>query len=115
MLWSLVLACCSADPAPFTTAASPQPEYGHGLTADEARDGWIALFDGETTFGWHDAAVADKTLTRGQTTSPFHSCEFKGEAASAGKLTIGDQTVKLDAGPFRQLIKVGDAGPIKLG
>src|SRR5688572_13577744 len=113
MMWSLVLVCLSAEQTTFTSPASPQPEYGYLLTADEAREGWIALFDGETTFGWSDAAVENKALTRGQTTSPFHSCEFKGEAVSAGRLTIGDQTIKLDAGRFQQLIKVGDAGPIK--
>jgi hypothetical protein len=30
-------------------------------------------------------------------------------------MTIGDQKVKLDAGPFQRLVKVGTAGPIKLG
>jgi hypothetical protein len=30
-------------------------------------------------------------------------------------MTIGDQKVKFDAGPFQRLVKVGAAGPIKLG
>jgi hypothetical protein len=111
----LLILAADAAPPRFTAPASEQPECGQGLTADEALDGWIALFDGATTFGWSDGAVEKSTLVRGQTTSPFHNCEFQGEAASAGKLTIGDQTIKLDAGRFHQLIKVGDAGPIKLG
>jgi hypothetical protein len=111
----LVLLAADPQPQPFTSPSSPQPEYGHELTADEARDGWTALFDGETTFGWSDAAVKNGSLARGQTTSPFGSCEIKGEAPSAGQITIADQTVKLPAGPFHQLVKVDDGGPIKLG
>ena len=113
----LLLALFAADPQslPFTSPASPQPEYGHALTADESRDGWIALFDGETTFGWTDAVVEKSVISRGQSTSPFGSCEIKGEATADGQITIGDQMLKLPAGRFRQLVKVATAGPIKLG
>lgn len=116
MLWLIAFSCFAVPaPQPFTSPASPQPEYGHALSADEALGGWIALFDGETTFGWSDAAVEVGTLTRGQTTSPFGSCEIKGEATTSGQITIGDQMLKLPAGHFRQLVKVGTAGQIKLG
>ncbi len=116
-MWPLVLIIVGfqSGQLPFTSPASPEPEYGHALTADDAAGGWIALFDGETTFGWSDAAVENHVLTRGQSTSPIASCEIKGNAAAMGTLTIGDQTVKLAAGPFQQLVKVGTAGPIKLG
>src|SRR5687768_7608138 len=85
----VLLALFAAEPLPFTSPASPQPEYGHELTADEALAGWIALFDGETTFGWSDAAVENGSLTRGHTASPFGSCEIKGKAETAGQMTIG--------------------------
>ncbi|MBI3463486.1 MAG: hypothetical protein HY000_10575 [Planctomycetes bacterium] len=41
----------------FTSPKTAAPEYGHGLTAEEADSGWISLFDGQTTFGWKDARV----------------------------------------------------------
>jgi hypothetical protein len=112
---TLLVVLFAADPQPFTSPAAPEPECGHALTAGEARDGWLALFDGETTFGWSDAAVENGNLTRGETTNPFGSGEIKGEATTAGQLTIADQTIKIPAGRFQQLVKVGDAGPIKLG
>ncbi|HZL89245.1 MAG TPA: DUF1080 domain-containing protein [Pirellulaceae bacterium] len=111
----LFLLAADLQPLPFTSPSSAVPEYGHALTVDESLDGWIALFDGKTTFGWSEAAVEEETLALGQSTSPFGSCETKGEATSAGQMTIGDQMVKLEAGPFRRLVNVGTAGPIKLG
>jgi hypothetical protein len=53
------------------------------LTADELADGWILLFDGETTFGWEAASKANWRVAEGvisvsegdagllRTTSPF--------------------------------------------
>ena len=112
---TIIFLLLAAEPLPFTSPASPQPEYGHALTAKEAQEGWIALFDGETTFGWSGAAVEKQTLSGGQTTSPFGACEIKGELAAGGDMKIGDQALSLPAGKFKQTVRVGTAGPIRLG
>ena len=44
--WTLIAACLAATP---TFADTPKPNT---LTPQEIADGWILLFDGETTFGW---------------------------------------------------------------
>lgn len=50
---SLILLALAAEPRPaFTSPHDPTPEYGHGLTAEQAAAGWISLFDGKSTFGW---------------------------------------------------------------
>lgn len=72
----LVLLLASAAAAPerspqYRSPADSSPGYGFGLTADEARDGWISLFDGETCFGWTDATVRDGALTSGRSTGPL--------------------------------------------
>lgn len=116
-MWTLILALIAADPEkrPFTSPASAAPEYGHGLSAEEARAGWIALYDGRTAFGWTDATVENQTLSGGQTTSIFGNCELKGEAATGGQMTVGDQTLSITAGKFDRSIKIGKPGPVRLG
>ncbi|MEX1040910.1 MAG: DUF1080 domain-containing protein [Pirellulaceae bacterium] len=37
----------------------------HGLTEEQVADGWIALFDGETTFGWNKAAKINWSIQDG--------------------------------------------------
>ena len=56
-----------AVPSSRGTPASG-PEHGFGLNAEEAAEGWLSLFDGETTFGWNDASIENGKL-RGGTTS----------------------------------------------
>jgi len=43
-------------------ADTPPPEV---LTKEEVADGWIALFDGETMFGWHAHSKADWQIKDG--------------------------------------------------
>ena len=67
-------------------ADEPKPNT---LTPKEAADGWLLLFDGETTFGWKiegDAKVEDGALILGgekaataTTTTAFCGCEMKFE------------------------------------
>ena len=63
LLFSLVLALgCTA---PVFAEAKPKPNT---LTPKEIADGWILLFDGETTFGWKvegDAAMKEGVLVVG--------------------------------------------------
>lgn len=115
-MWTLILALIAADPEkrPFTSPASATPEYGQGLSAEEARAGWIALYDGRTEFGWTDSTVENQALSGGQTTSIFGNCELKGEAATGGQMTVGDQTLSIKAGAFERSIKIGKPGPVVL-
>jgi hypothetical protein len=85
------------------------------LSAEAALAGWIALYDGETTFGWSDATVEQQTLFRGRTTSHFGNCELQGEAAAGGEITIGDQVWSAPAGKFQRSITVSKPGPLRLG
>jgi hypothetical protein len=58
----LLLALLAAGPA---SAADPKP---NALTPQEVADGWLLLFDGESTFGWKtegDVAVKDGAIVVG--------------------------------------------------
>jgi len=67
---------------PASAADDPKPNT---LTPKEVQDGWLLLFDGESTFGWKiegEAKVADGCLVLGGTkatkampTTRFGSCE----------------------------------------
>ena len=52
----------------LTQVAAGQPNWGEnaaGLTRAEVADGWIALFDGETLFGWRPQAKANFRVESG--------------------------------------------------
>ena len=67
----------------------PQPPAHSQLTPKEVAEGWIALFDGETTFGWHSPNGSKWTLVEGMlapqaekpgllvSTTAFRDCELK--------------------------------------
>lgn len=115
-MWTLYVALLVCQPAtrPFTTPASDTPEYGHGLSATEARDGWIALFDGQSTFGWNDSAVDGQALSGGQTTTIFGSCDLKGEAVAAGQISLGERIITVGSGEFECTIIAAKPGAIRL-
>ena len=111
----LSVSAAAAHPAPKSTAEEQMiavpapdkgindygpPEVGHGLTAENARDGWISLFDGQTTFGWQKATIQNKTLTAGDTTTIFGTCQVRGRVAKAGTLRVGNSKVALGTGVF---------------
>jgi hypothetical protein len=89
MRWALPLfaLCCTA------IAYADEPAKPSQLTAKEITDGWISLFDGETTFGWKvdgDAKVENGTLilgganaTTATTTAEFAKFEYALAYASA--------------------------------
>lgn len=56
-----------ADPSAATqqTVAKPVTDPPALLTAAELKDGWIALFDGESLFGWHPHSKADWKVNDG--------------------------------------------------
>src|SRR5688500_18230506 len=89
---------------PLTDEESPA-EYGHKLMKEEALAGWLALFDGETTFGFKDAKVENGTLVGGTTTSPFQSYQLRINVVRPGKLRAGDKFV-MDLSEGLQLAKI---------
>lgn len=100
------------------------PEYGHGLSADDAQQGWISLFDGKTTFGWQDADVVDGILFGGVTTTEIGRCELQADFAGGGSIQIAGRQVQVPTGRF-QWTPAEDSssrqpdsnavGPIRLG
>ena len=101
-----------AIPAPENTIA----EYGYRLTPEEAREGWISLFDGETTFGWKGGAVHDGRLGGGTTTTEFGDYELQADVATAGKLAVGKgQTIDVPSGSFKRTVENVGRGPLQLG
>lgn len=84
-------------PPQYESPADEAPEIGHGLSADEARGGWISLFDGRTSFGWIDATVRDGVLTGGTSTGPFGECELRGDITGGAVHRRGGSAIR--AGP----------------
>lgn len=112
----LLLAFLAADPKPSFTSPKPSPpEYGHGLAAEDARGGWISLFDGRTVFGWDGAKVEKGVLSGGETTSSFGDCELRGDIVTGGTFVLSGRAVEVPAGPFRRTIKGSPRSPIRLG
>lgn len=89
------------------------PEHGHGLSAQDAAEGWISLFDGRTTWGWQDGAVEDGVLSSGITTTAFGPCDIRGNATTAGSIAIGGIEARVAKGPFTLTAEA--EGPIRLG
>ena len=112
-----LLALFAGERRDFTAPEPADAEYGHGLTAEEAGDGWISLFDGQTTFGWSDGASAeDGLLTGGTTTCTFGDYELKADVETGGRMTLGGgEAVDVPAGAFTKTVQGLGAGPIKLG
>lgn len=116
-MWTycLILLAAPLLAEPFTSPRAATPEYGYGLSAKEARAGWIALYDGQTTYGWSDAAADLSILSGGKSTSDFGSAQLQGEAVAEGEITVGDQTFKVGVGKFEQAVSVTKPGKIVLG
>jgi enamine deaminase RidA (YjgF/YER057c/UK114 family) len=109
-----------AVPSSRGTPASG-PEHGFGLDAAEAAEGWISLFDGETTFGWKDASIENGKLRDGATTIEFGSIQVRGQFAGRGSVSIGgteymvsnEAPLKIDATKGRGPIKIGEGVSVK--
>jgi hypothetical protein len=99
-------------------------EYGYHLSKKDALDGWIALFDGKTTFGWRDAELTSSTepkslpvLIAGTTTSPFAACDARISVVRPGKLRWGprdDQFVEANRPGIWRVELRNAAGPLSL-
>jgi len=115
-MWILVLALIGSEPEkrPFTSPASADPEFGHGLSAEHARAGWIALFDGRSLTGWEAGEIDRGLLGGGQTTTSFASCDLQGVADRAGEISVGDRVLFVPAGHFKRSCTVSKPGPVRL-
>jgi hypothetical protein len=111
--WPAILAVCIAG-----AAWADDPPKPNQLTPKEITDGWISLFDGETTFGWKidgEAKVENGVLilggekaTTAATTTEFAKFEFVYKYANASG---GERTPKMSmvtSGPSR-LASASDA------
>ena len=61
-------------------------ERGHGLSEADLREGFFALFDGKTTFGWSGAQVKDGILLEGQSNFMPGSGAIRFDVAKPGTL-----------------------------
>jgi enamine deaminase RidA (YjgF/YER057c/UK114 family) len=94
------------------------PQFGHGLSAEDAAAGWISLFDGQTTFGWRDARVENGALLGGVTTSDFGNGELHAQFERGGTIAIAGREVRVPDGDFTLAATVPKSdpiGPIRLG
>jgi hypothetical protein len=91
----------------------------NALSPKQIEDGWILLFDGETTFGWKidgDARVSDGTLilggdkaTRASLTSEFGNCELSLDYTGDGHLVldggkIGSSNALVSSGQWHSFV-----------
>lgn len=80
-------------------------------------EGWLALFDGKSTFGFQEAKLDDSrkpaTLQGGTTTSEFSDYELNVFVAKAGTIMLGDESFELVTGAHTLHIK-GKRGSIRL-
>jgi enamine deaminase RidA (YjgF/YER057c/UK114 family) len=89
------------------------PEMGHGLSPKDAAEGWIALFDGQSTLGWKDGQLEQGMLVRGTTTSFLGNCALSAEVARVGVLKVGGKEYSFRPGKF-VLGETGASGTIEL-
>lgn len=94
------------------------PEYGHGLSAEDAAAGWISLFDGRTTFGWSGAKIEASCLAGGATSALFGNCELRANFARGGTIHVGGRERQVPAGDWSVAETSPDSDavfPIQLG
>ncbi|MGE0757935.1 MAG: family 16 glycoside hydrolase [Pirellulaceae bacterium] len=88
-------------------------ERGHGLTEQAAREGWVSLFDGESSFGWTGGSVDAAGITGAATTTPWGKCRIVAEVTAGGELRHGD-TVHALAPGTHELILDGAPASVEL-
>jgi len=95
-----------------TQPADPKPEYGGDLSAALAKQGWLSLYDGKTTFGWTGSTLSrgvqsgdagknapTYTLVGGRTTTRWRGkLAFRLQVESAGSFVYGDKKQELTVG-----------------
>ncbi len=98
-----------------TQPSDPKPTFGHKLDGELAQRGWLALFDGETTFGWSGATVADGALSGGKSTTAWPwRVDVRATVMKPGRLIFGKKSLPLAIGEFSGTIDVGSAESFEL-
>lgn len=101
------------SPPPLKVTTTPVAQ----LSLADALAGWIALFDGQTNYGWKDASLntanGASTLRGGTCTTEFADYELRVQAASAGTITLAGQPHSLKPGE-NTFTSRGKLGPIVL-
>jgi hypothetical protein len=115
LLVLLLAAAAFAQPRPQLISPTSPPEHGHGLSAADARAGWISLFDGKNSFGWIDGSVRDGVLVAGTTTSSFFDYELRADVAAGGDLLLTGEPVRVSAGQWSHRVEGRPPGAIRLG
>jgi enamine deaminase RidA (YjgF/YER057c/UK114 family) len=103
-----------AIPSSRGTPATP-PERGRGLTEQQAAEGWLSLWDGETDPGWRTANPETESGLNLVSTVRFGNCELHGKFTGAGTITIGgkehqvatDKLLRVQATERRDIIRLG--------
>lgn len=102
----------------FLCAQSHAAPPNDALSAEDALAGWIALFDGHTTFGLRDAKLqitGDKsTLQGGTTTTEFANYELRINAVKDGEIVLSGERHPVRTGE-QVLRSRGKTGSIALG
>ncbi|MSR54264.1 MAG: DUF1080 domain-containing protein [Gemmataceae bacterium] len=113
-LFCLLAFGVTAEPKAGPPKESPA-EFGHGLSKDLAAEGFISLFDGQTTFGWTGAEVKDGVLSAGRTTTQFSKFRVLLSAKRGGTLKVGSGSFKVGANDsFMAINAIDGTGPIEL-
>jgi hypothetical protein len=118
----MIVAVCMPIGVRQIAAIEPNPQSlvsQTGLTPQEAMDGWIALFDGQTTFGFQNSKIIQdgnkELLQGGVTTSEFADFELRIRVVRGGILDVAGEKVTLVAGEKSlQSQSHGRRGPIAL-
>ncbi|MBS0207870.1 MAG: neutral/alkaline non-lysosomal ceramidase N-terminal domain-containing protein [Planctomycetes bacterium] len=86
---------------PSTTASAGRPQ-GVALSDAEALDGWLALFDGRSTFGWVGAQLAgnesQRSLRGGRTTTRFTCYRLAALVEQPGTIHCGVEVRRVKPG-----------------
>lgn len=69
-------------------ALAAQPETPNTLTPREVADGWVLLWDGETTFGWETHGAAEWRVLNGALVADSAQGGWLGTAASFGDFVL---------------------------
>ena len=90
-------------------------ERGHGLSEEQMLDGFIALFDGKSSFGWADAQIKDGILLAGTTNLALPRGVLHLDVTNPGALHWGNERDVAKVGPVKVMNDdVVRAKPIRL-
>lgn len=99
---ALTLCCLAIGGASLSADTPPSVPKARMLSAQEALDGWIALFDGRTGFGWKDGQLGVErmhaTLHGGRTTTRFAQYVLAVCVEKPGTIRFGGTAERLGPG-----------------